>query len=59
LASRTGRWDPMSRNWIQDMVTSPCIDAGDTSIPVNLEPTPNGGIINIGVYGGTIEASKS
>jgi hypothetical protein len=59
LASRTGRWDPMSQNWIKDMVTSPCIDAGDVNTPVNLEPSPNGGVVNIGVYGGTAEASKS
>jgi hypothetical protein len=59
LTSGTGRWHPISQSWIRDNLTSPCIDAGDTSIPVNLEPTPNGGIINIGAYGGTIEASKS
>jgi hypothetical protein len=27
--------------------------------PVGLEPFPNGGIINMGAYGGTTEASKS
>jgi len=27
--------------------------------PINLEPFPNGGMINMGAYGGTIEASKS
>jgi hypothetical protein len=40
-------------------VTSPCIDAGNTSTPVGLEPYPNGGIINMGTYGGTAQASKS
>ena len=59
LTSWTGRWDPMSQNWIKDMVTSPCIDAGDVNTPVNLEPSPNGGVVNMGVYGGTEEASKS
>ena len=59
LTSRTGRWDPKSQSWIQDKVTSPCIDAGDTNTPINLEPSPNGGIVNIGAYGGTAEASKS
>jgi parallel beta-helix repeat protein len=38
---------------------SPCIDAGDPSASVGLEPEPNGGIINMGAYGGTSEASKS
>ncbi|MFC1794968.1 C10 family peptidase, partial [Planctomycetota bacterium] len=59
LTSRTGRWDPMSQSWIRDKVTSPCIDAGDTSTPINHEPIPNGGVVNIGTYGGTEEASKS
>jgi len=59
LKSQAGRWDPLSESWIQDDVTSPCIDAGDPNIPVGDEPMPNGGIINIGIYGGTPEASKS
>jgi hypothetical protein len=59
LASRTGRWDPKSQRWIQDKVKSPCIDAGDRGTPVGLEPSPNGGIVNMGAYGGTEEASKS
>lgn len=59
LPSRTGRWDPKSRSWIQDKISSPCIDAGDVSTPVNLEPSPNGGVVNIGAYGGTEQASKS
>ena len=49
-----GGWD-----WVQDEVTSPCIDAGDPASPVSEEPLPNGGRINMGVYGGTAEASKS
>jgi hypothetical protein len=46
-------------SWEQDAVTSPCIDAGDIKIPIGLEPFPNGGVINMGAYGGTTEASKS
>ena len=42
-----------------DEVTSSCIDAGDPASPIGLEPFPNGGIINMGAYGGTEEASKS
>jgi parallel beta-helix repeat protein len=38
---------------------SPCIDAGDPATSVGLEPLPNGGIINMGAYGGTQEASTS
>ncbi len=42
-----------------DDVMSPCIDAGDPMSPIGYEPFPNGGIINMGAYGGTAEASKS
>jgi len=59
LKSQAGRWDPNSRTWVQDDVTSPCIDAGDPGSPIGEEPFPNGGRINIGAYGGTAEASKS
>jgi parallel beta-helix repeat protein len=57
--SQAGRWDPASQSWTTDQVNSPCIDAGDPSTPLGLEPSNNGGIINMGAYGGTIEASKS
>jgi len=59
LKSEAGRWDPISESWIVDDVTSPCIDAGDPNSPVAFEPFPNGGIINMGAFGGTSEASKS
>jgi parallel beta-helix repeat protein len=59
LKSQAGRWDSISQIWIQDDVTSPCIDAGDPTSPIGLEPAPNGNRINMGAYGGTLEASKS
>ena len=59
LKSQAGRWDPISQIWIQDDVTSQCIDAGDPTSPIGLEPSPNGNRINMGAYGGTTEASKS
>jgi len=59
LKSQAGRWDPATASWVRDGVTSPCIDAGDPRVPVGDEPLPNGGIINIGAYGGTTEASKT
>jgi len=59
LKSQAGRWDPNTQVLVQDEVTSPCIDAGDMSGPIGFEPFPNGGIINMGAYGGTIEASRS
>jgi hypothetical protein len=59
LKSQAGRFDPNSGSWVIDDVTSPCIDAGDPNTPIGDEPEPNGGRINMGAYGGTIEASKS
>jgi predicted outer membrane repeat protein len=59
LKSEYGRWDPNTQTWVTDEVTSPCIDAGDPNTPVGDETEPNGGIINMGAYGGTHEASKS
>jgi hypothetical protein len=59
LKSQVGRWDPVSESWIIDDATSPCIDAGNPNSPVAFEPFPNGGIINMGAYGGTAEAGKS
>ncbi len=59
LQSQTGHWDAAALAWVADDVTSPCIDAGDPNSPVGPEPFPNGGRLNLGVYGGTCEASKS
>ena len=59
LKSQAGRWDANEGRWTIDEVTSPCIDAGDPMTPIGPEPFPNGGIINMGAYGGTVEASKS
>jgi L-ascorbate metabolism protein UlaG (beta-lactamase superfamily) len=59
LQSQAGRWDPVSKAWVRDPNTSPCIDAGNLVDPIGPEPFPNGGIVNLGLYGGTEEASKS
>ncbi|UCG47567.1 MAG: right-handed parallel beta-helix repeat-containing protein [Phycisphaerales bacterium] len=59
LKSQAGRWDPQHEKWIADKVTSPCIDTGDMLSPIGIEPFPNGGIVNMGAYAGTAEASKS
>ena len=59
LKSQTGRYDPAAQSWVQDDVTSPCIDAGDPNSPIGDEPFPNGGRINMGAYGGAAEASRS
>jgi len=59
LKSQAGRWDPSAKTWILDSTTSRCIDAGQIHAPIAYEPFPNGGIINMGAYGGTDKASKS
>jgi len=59
LQSQAGRWDPLTKAWVIDAATSPCIDAGDPNTPTGKEPLPNGARINLGVYGGTGQASMS
>jgi len=59
LKSQAGRWNPLSGNWIQDDVTSPCIDAGDPMSPIGWESFPSGGFVNMGAYGATATASKT
>jgi hypothetical protein len=60
LKSLGGRWDPNSQTWVQDNVTSLCIDAGNPGCPLADEPNDLNNIrINMGAYGGTAEASKS
>ena len=59
VKSQAGRWDPAPGSWVRDDVTSPCIDAGDPAGAVGHEFAPNGGIVNLGAYGGTTEASRS
>ncbi len=59
LRSQAGRWDQLGEKWVTDVLTSPCIDAGDPASPVGAEPQPNGNRINMGAYGGTSQASLS
>jgi hypothetical protein len=59
LMSPAGRWDPIESRWVRDDVASPCIDAGDPRTAWAAEPQPHGKRINMGVYGGTPEASLS
>jgi parallel beta-helix repeat protein len=59
LKSEAGQWDPNSETWIQDNVSSLCIDAGDPNSCIGFEPNPNNSVINMGAYGGTVQASKS
>jgi parallel beta-helix repeat protein len=63
LKSQGWRWGSDSGVWTSDAVTSPCIDAGDPTSPLQGEPLvmPEGPVvnerINMGAYGGTAQAS--
>ncbi|MBO6028359.1 MAG: right-handed parallel beta-helix repeat-containing protein, partial [Bacteroidales bacterium] len=59
LKSRGGRYNPATKKFVNDQETSALVDAGDSEEEVGEEPNANGGRVNIGLYGGTQEASKS
>ncbi|MCP4260916.1 MAG: hypothetical protein GY774_25910 [Planctomycetes bacterium] len=59
LKSQGGRWDTKTQSWVQDDITSSCIDAGDPNSSIGTEPFPNGGYANMGAYGAGDKASKS
>ncbi len=59
LKSTAGHFDAGSHAWLNDTATSPCIDSGAPQTAVGDEPAPNGGRVDMGVYGGTAEASHS
>jgi hypothetical protein len=63
VMSEAGRWNDVDRIWVNDNITSPSIDAGGEPNDPNSDWTgelwPHGKRINIGAYGGTIEASMS
>lgn len=59
LRSFQGHWDPVREMWQQNGQTSPCIDAGDPLTSPESEPMPNGGIVNLGAYGQSAQASLS
>jgi parallel beta-helix repeat protein len=59
LKSEAGRWDQIEKKWVKDTVTSLCIDAGDPNSDWTGELWPHGKRINVGAYGGLVEASMS
>lgn len=67
LKSQYGRWDEEQEKWVYDDETSPCIDAGANEWEPSSssfgdwrgELWPNGRRINMGMYGGTAQASMS
>lgn len=63
LKSKSGRWDASGAvgagAWVLDEVNSPALDAGDPNSLFENETIPNGGRINLGAWGNTVEASRS
>lgn len=59
LKSTTGRYNALTGTTTTDTVSSLLIDAGNPADSFSLEPSPNGGRVNIGRYGNTLEASQS
>lgn len=59
LLSERGRYLPVYGLWVLDEVSSPCIDGGDPMVDPTEERRPNGGVLNMGAYGGTACASLS
>jgi hypothetical protein len=57
LQAREGHWNGWM--WLNDGVTSRCVDAGNPDADVKWEPLPNGSRLNMGAFGGTAEASQS
>ncbi len=57
LLSTGGRWDGGS--WTTDTQTSPGVDQGSPFSIYALESAPNGGRINLGAYGNTVQASRA
>jgi predicted outer membrane repeat protein len=55
--------DPLFVNPVQNDFTlafnSPCLDRGDPLADCSMEPQPNGGRINMGAFGGTVQATIS
>lgn len=59
LLSTAGRYDNNSKSFIEDNISSHCIDRGNLSSEYSNEPQENGDRINLGVYGNSKEASKT
>jgi hypothetical protein len=59
LRSQVGTWNRNEGIFYQYAEHSPAIDAGEPEGDIGQETFPNGGIVNMGAYGGTAEASKT
>jgi hypothetical protein len=58
LRSEQGRYLEPEGVWVTDDDTSPCVNSGNPLLDASAEPAPNGGRLNMGVYGGSAYAGK-
>ena len=59
LQSTVGTWNPAIQAFIPAAQHSPAIDRGNPADSTMAEPSPNGGLVNLGAWGGTEQASLS
>lgn len=59
LKSVGGHFNAADMTWVKDDVTSPCVDTGGPMTMIGGETTKNRGPVDMGVYGGTAQASHS
>ena len=59
LRSQFGRWNPNTKQYVTDSLSSPCIDAGDPDSEYNRQLWPHGKRVNMGAYGNTPQGSMS
>jgi len=59
LRSARGRYWAEHGVWVLDDENSPCLDGGDPDADYSGERAPNGGIINMGAFGGSYYASMT
>ncbi len=59
LRSASGRWQAEDAVWVRDLDYSPCIDAAIPGDAWAGETWPHGLRLNMGAYGGLVQASRS
>lgn len=59
LKSTAGRYDTITKVFIEDSISSHCIDRGNLESDFSNETSENGKRINIGVFGNSEESSKT
>jgi len=58
LKSTEGSWNAITQVWENDNSSSICINGANPNDDYSNEPANNGGRLNLGAYGNTVQASK-